>query len=88
MPKVPRVQCNNSKVPANTALRYYKGLINFPFIDILLQQLQNHFSADNFHPVHGLLSLIPSLMVKLAMPPPEQSLDNEVSWCWIMLSSR
>jgi len=53
--------------------------------------LQNHLSSDNWCLVSTLLSLIPSLIVKLGMPPPEQfeswhdalltprSLDNEVS---------
>ena len=70
MPRVPRVQCNRSNVPADTPLLYYKRSIGIPFIDILLQQLQNRFSADNCWPVSALLSLIPSLIVKLGMPPP------------------
>ena len=50
MPRVPRVQCNRSNVPADTPLLYYKRSIGIPFIDILLQQLQNRFSADNCWP--------------------------------------
>jgi len=47
IPIIPRVQCNRSNLPADTALLYYKRSIGIPFIDILLQQLQNRFSADN-----------------------------------------
>ena len=72
MPRVPKIQYNRSNVPADTPLLYYKRSIGIPFIDILLQQLQNRFSADNCWPVSALLSLIPSLIVKLGMPPPEQ----------------
>jgi len=36
MPRVPRVQCNTSNVPADRPLLYYKTSIGIPFIDILL----------------------------------------------------
>ena len=83
-------QCKRSSVPANTPLLYYKRSNGIPFIDTLLQKLQNRFSADNCRPVSTLLSLIPSLVVKLGMHPKEQfeswhdgmlaprSLDNEI----------
>jgi len=70
--EMPRVQCNRSKVPTGTPLLYYERSIGIPFIDILLQQLQNHSSADNCWPVSVLLGLIPSLIVKLGMPTREQ----------------
>ena len=85
------VQCNRSNVSADTPLHYYKVSIGIPFIGILLQQLQNHFSADNCCSVSHLLSLMRSLFVKLGIPLPEQfeswhddlltsrSLDNDVS---------
>jgi len=47
MPRVSRIQCNMSNVPVDPPLLYYKRSIGIPFIDILLQQLQNCFSADN-----------------------------------------
>ena len=73
MPRIPRVQCNRSNVPAETPLLYYERLISIPFINILLQQLQNNFSADNCWPVSAFLSLILSLIVvKLGMPPQEE----------------
>ena len=50
LPRIPRIQCNRSNVPADTPL-CYKRSIGIHFIDILLQQLQNHFSADNCWPV-------------------------------------
>jgi len=34
MPRVPRVQCNRSNVPADTPLLYYKRSIDIPLIDI------------------------------------------------------
>ena len=71
IPRIPRIQC---KLVECTPLLYYERSVGFHFIDILLQQLQNHFSADNCWSVSALLSLIPSLMVKLGIPPPEQ-------WC-------
>ena len=37
MSKVPMIQCNSSKVPADTSLLHYKRSIGIPFIDILLQ---------------------------------------------------
>ena len=55
---------------ADKPLLYYKRSIGIPLIDILLQQLQNRFSADNCRPVSALLSLIPSLMIKLGVSPP------------------
>ena len=36
MPRVPRIQCNKSNVPADTPLLYYKMLIGITCIDILL----------------------------------------------------
>ena len=72
VPRVPKIQYNRSNVPADTPLLYYKRSIGIPFIDILLQQLQNRFSIDNCGQVSAYLSLIPSLMVKLGMPPPKQ----------------
>jgi len=98
MPRAPRVQCNRSNVSTDTPLLYERS-IGIPFIDILLQQLHKHFSADNWWPVSPLLSLIQSLIVKLGMPPPDQfeswhdrlltprSLDNEVSR-WLNTWSR
>jgi len=44
-----------------------------PFIDILLQQLQSRFSTNKCWPVRALLSLIPSLTVKLGMPSSERA---------------
>jgi len=55
-------------VPADTPIIYYKRSIGIRFIDILLQQFQNRFSADNCWPVIALLNLIPSSMVKQRMP--------------------
>jgi len=92
MPRVPRVHCNRLNIPADIPIPflYYKRSVGIPFIDILLQRLQNRFSANNCRPVSALLSLIPPLMVKLGMPPAGQfesryddpptsrSLDNEV----------
>jgi len=71
MPRVPRVQCNISNVPADTPLLYYKRSIGISFIDVLLQQLPNRLSADNCWSMSALLSQLPSLMVKLGMPRPE-----------------
>ena len=68
--------------------------VAFLFIDILLQQLQNRYRS-----VSALLNLMPPLMIKLGMPPPEQfeswhddlltprTLDNEVSR-WLNIWSR
>ena len=50
MLRVPRVQCNRSNLPVDTPLLCYKRSIGISFIDILLQQLQNHFSADGIIP--------------------------------------
>jgi len=61
--EMPSVQCNILNVPADTLL-YYKRSVGIPFIGNLLQQLQNHFSADNCQPVSALLSLIPYLIVQ------------------------
>jgi len=61
MSKVPMIQCNSSKVPADTPLLHYKISIGIPFIDILLQQLQIQRA------VSALLSLIPYLIAKLGM---------------------
>jgi len=47
IPTVPRVQCNRMNVPDDTPLLYYKRSIGILFIDILLQQLESRFSADN-----------------------------------------
>ena len=80
MPRVPRVQCNRSNVPADTPLLYYKRSIGIPFIDILLQQLQNRFSVDICSPMSALLSLIPSLIVKLGMPP-QSNLNHGMTTC-------
>jgi len=68
MPRLPRVQCNRSNVPADAHLLHYNRSIGIPFIDML--QLQNRFSVDNCWPVSILLG--PSLIVKLGVPPPEQ----------------
>ena len=60
--------------------------------------MQNSFFADNCRPVSALLSLIPSSIVKLGMPPTDQfeswhddlstlrSLDNELARCFSMRS--
>jgi len=92
---VPRVQCNRSNVPADTTLFYYQRSIGIPLTDILPQQLQNRFCADNCRPV----SVIPYLIAKLGMLPTEQfqlrhddmlttrSLDKEVSR-WFNMWSR
>jgi len=78
--EMPRVQCNRSNVPADTPLLYYERSTGIPFIDILLQQLQNRFSADNYWLVSSLLSLIPSLMLKLGKPPPPPDLVDFLGW--------
>jgi len=41
MPRIPRVHCNRSNLPPETTFLHYKRSIGIPFIDILLQQLQN-----------------------------------------------
>jgi len=63
--EMPTVQCNRSNVPADTPLLYYKRSIAITFIDILLQQLQNHFSGDKCWPGSALLSLIRACVVCL-----------------------
>ena len=60
------VQRNRSNVPA---VLYYKWTIGIYSIDILLHQLQTHFSADNCRPVNALLRVKPSLLVQLYMLP-------------------
>jgi hypothetical protein len=69
MPRVPKIQYNRSNVPADTLLLYYKRSIGITFIGVLLQQLQNHLSADNCWHVSALMNLITSLIDKLVMPP-------------------
>ena len=89
MPRVPKIQYNRSNVPADTLLLYYKRSIGITFIGVLLQQLQNHLSADNCWHVSALMNLITSLIDKLVMPPKQfeswyddlltpRTLDNEV----------
>ena len=78
--KTPMVQCNRSTVAADKPLIYYRRSSGIPFIDILLQQLNNHFSADNCWPVSALLSLILSLIVKLGKPP-QSNLNHGMTNC-------
>ena len=47
MPRGQRVQGNRSNVPVDTLMLYYKLSTSNHFIDILQQQLQNHFPGDN-----------------------------------------
>ena len=58
LPRVPRVQCNRSNVPADTPLLCHKISNGIPFIDILLQQLKNRFHADHCPAMSALLDLI------------------------------
>jgi len=76
--EMPRVQGNRSNIPADTPLLYYNRSINISFIDILLQHLQNCFSADKFWPMNAFLSLIPYLIVKLGICLPQNHLNHTI----------
>ena len=52
-----------ANVPAENPQEYYKRSVLIPFIDELLQQLNDRFSMDNRHVIQCLFSIIPSLIV-------------------------
>ena len=62
-PRRTKAQRFRSNVPAESPQEYYKRSVLIPFIDELLQQLNDRFSKDNRHVIQCLFSIIPSLIV-------------------------
>ena len=64
-PRRTKAQRFRANVPAESPQEYYKRSVLIPFIDELLQQLDDtcRFSMDNTHVIQCLFSIIPSLIV-------------------------
>ena len=62
-PRRTKAQRFRANVPAENPQGYYKRSVLKPFIDELLQQLNDRFSMDNGHVIQCLFSIIPSLIV-------------------------
>ena len=62
-PRRAKAQSFRAYVPAESPQEYYKISVLIPFIDELLQQLNDGFSMDNRQVIKCLFSIIPSLIV-------------------------
>ena len=62
-PRRKKAQIFRANIRADSPQEYYKISVLIPFIDELLQQLNDRFSMDNRQVIQCLFSIIPSLIV-------------------------
>ena len=62
-PRRTKAQRFRANIRAESPQEYYRRSALIPFIDELLQQLNDRFSMDNRHVIQCLFSTIPSLIV-------------------------
>ena len=87
-PRRTKTQMFRANVPAESPQGYYKRSVLIPFIDELLQQLNDRFSMDNRHVIQCLFSIILSLIVDKAniqgiaenLPSPKSILSELQQW--------
>ena len=62
-PRRKKAQIFRANIRADSPQEYYRRSVLIPFIDELLQQLNDRFSMDNRQAIQCLFSIIPSLIV-------------------------
>ena len=65
VPRRTSLQRNRSNTPSSSPQEHYKRAVAIPLLDSLITQLKERFSCENKKLTQTLLSLVPSLLIKL-----------------------
>ena len=65
VPRRTSLQRNRSNTPSSSPHEHYKRAVAIPLLDSLITQLKERFSCENKKLTQTLLSLVPSLLIKL-----------------------